>query len=243
MKTPFELFGVECDKGWYPLVQRAIAAVARYNGINRADPDLGPVEFAQIKEKRGGLRLYLNYYPSRELENEIRDIEHESYSICERCGSKKNVTTEPSHGWVMTLCDKCRHADEIDWAIRMDQPITMKIMDLGKGYSISKDVFEEYINSHKEDMKNGMVIGEISHGPVRKTVELGEISHQVTDMRIDGNEVLMDIKVHENFPNGKIAAEMLKQNMLKPAPVYMKNEDGSIELLKVDLVRNNENMA
>ena len=31
--TPFELFGVECDKGWYPLVKKAIAAVARYNGV------------------------------------------------------------------------------------------------------------------------------------------------------------------------------------------------------------------
>ena len=105
--TPFELFGVECDKGWYPLVKKAIAAVARYNGINQCDPDFGPVEFSQIKEKYGELCLYLNYYPTKYLEDEIRDIEMESVQYCEHCGTKENVRTQDINGWIYTYCNNC----------------------------------------------------------------------------------------------------------------------------------------
>ena len=110
--TPFELFGVECDKGWYPLAKKAIAAVVRYNGINQCDPDFGPVEFSQIKEKYGKLCLYLNYYPSVELENEIRAIENESLNICEHCGSTENVKRRTIHGWIYTYCDNCAAIEE-----------------------------------------------------------------------------------------------------------------------------------
>lgn len=107
LMTPYELFGVECDKGWWPLVKKAIAAVARYNGIHKYDPEYGPVEFDQIKEKFGWLCLYLNYYPSEELQKEIRDIEKESQFICEHCGSTENVKTRTIHHWIYTYCDKC----------------------------------------------------------------------------------------------------------------------------------------
>ena len=112
LKTCYKLFGVECDEGWYPLVKKAIAAVARYNGINKYDPDFGPVEFSQIKEKYGWLCLYLNYYPSDELWKEMRAIEEESQYICEHCGSTKNVRTRGIHGWTFTYCDKCAAAEE-----------------------------------------------------------------------------------------------------------------------------------
>ena len=112
LKTPFELFGVECDKGWYPLVKKAIAAVARYNGINRYDPNYGPVEFMQIKEKYGELCLYLNYYPTKYLEEEISAIENESHKYCELCGNQENVKTRKIHGWIYTYCDKC--ANELE---------------------------------------------------------------------------------------------------------------------------------
>lgn len=110
MYTPFELFGVECGKGWYPLVKKAIATVACYNGINRPDPYRGPIEFTQIKEKFGGLQLYVNY-GIYDLYEKLDEIENESYFICERCGSKENVTTEETYGWIYTLCDKCREKE------------------------------------------------------------------------------------------------------------------------------------
>lgn len=105
--TPFELFGIECDKGWYPLVKKAIAAIARYNGINQCNSEFGPVEFVQIKEKHGELCLYLNYYPTQYLKDEIRQIEMESVQYCEHCGTTENVKTRDIRGWTYTYCDKC----------------------------------------------------------------------------------------------------------------------------------------
>ena len=107
LKTPFELFGIECDVGWYQLIKKAIAAVARYNGINRYDPNHGPVEFMQIKEKYGELCLYLNYYPTKYLYDEIEEIEKESVKYCEHCGSKENVDIRTINGWEYCYCDKC----------------------------------------------------------------------------------------------------------------------------------------
>lgn len=105
MNTPFELFGVECDKGWYPLVKEAIKIVARYNGI-RPHHICEPVKFTQIKEKYGGLRLYLNYYP-KEIIDKIEELEDKSYNICEHCGSTENVETREIYHWLYTCCDKC----------------------------------------------------------------------------------------------------------------------------------------
>ena len=108
LKTPYELFGVECGQGWYPLVKKAIAAVARYNGVHRPHPIYGPVEFTQIKEKYGELCIYLNYHPSKALSEEIENIENESAYICEECGSTENVTTDYINGWIYTRCYNCR---------------------------------------------------------------------------------------------------------------------------------------
>ena len=35
-------------------------------------------------------------------------IVNTDYTFCENCGCDKNVKTEWTHGWVMTLCDECR---------------------------------------------------------------------------------------------------------------------------------------
>lgn len=108
LKTPYELFGVECGLGWLPLVKKAITLVARYNGINRPHKIYGPVQFTQIKEKFGKLCIYLNYCPTKYLQEEIQNIEKQSLYICEHCGSTKSVTTEYIDGWVYTRCYKCR---------------------------------------------------------------------------------------------------------------------------------------
>ena len=95
----------EFGDGWLPLVENAKTIIAKYN---KEHPDLvPPLEFTQIKEKWGGLRLYLNmYFP--DIEYQIHELEDKSYDICEHCGCDKNVKTEWTHGWVMTLCDDCR---------------------------------------------------------------------------------------------------------------------------------------
>lgn len=97
---------IECDDGWRSLVNKAIDIIKKYNDEHKSDEDFIPVEFTQIKEKRGILCLYLNYYPN-ELEDKIHNIEQESLTICEYCGSTKNVKSREIHGWIYTYCDDC----------------------------------------------------------------------------------------------------------------------------------------
>ena len=63
----------------------------------------------QIKEKFGGLRVYVNFH-IKELDELIDKAEQKSFSVCEKCGSEENVTTKPNrpYGWILTLCDNCR---------------------------------------------------------------------------------------------------------------------------------------
>ena len=98
-----EQYGI--GEGWIPLVEDAIRLVNTYN-INHPNEN-SKLEFRQIKEKWGGLRLYLNYY-TPEIDNKIRELEDISYTICECCGTNKNVSTNRTNGYIYTLCDNCR---------------------------------------------------------------------------------------------------------------------------------------
>ena len=98
----------EFGDGWIPLIEEAKTIVSKYN-LKHPDSD-NPLEFTQIKEKWGGLCLYLNYYVP-EVSHRIRALEHKSFEICEYCGTNKNVECKNTHGWIMTLCDKCREEE------------------------------------------------------------------------------------------------------------------------------------
>lgn len=98
----------ECGDGWIPLIEDAKTIISKYN---LKHPDKDPLKFVQIKEKFGGLCLYMNYYVP-EITDKIRELENKSYEICEHCGTNKNVKTERIHGWIMTLCDKCREEED-----------------------------------------------------------------------------------------------------------------------------------
>lgn len=69
-------------------------------------------QIGQVKEKFGGLRVYINNYPENgEVRNSIFEAiaaaEDGSFIICERCGSTNSVDTR-GPGWIKTLCDGCR---------------------------------------------------------------------------------------------------------------------------------------
>lgn len=106
LKEPIELFGYECGDGWLPYIQEAQDLLDNYN---REHPDEEPVEFVQVKEKWGLLNIYLNRYPDN-MHEKIHEIENKSYDICEFCGAE-GATTKNTHGWIMTLCDKCREEE------------------------------------------------------------------------------------------------------------------------------------
>lgn len=101
----------ECGDGWIPLIEEAKTIIAKYNQkLKEEDLDAEPLEFIQIKEKWGGLRIYLNYYV-QEIADQIHELESKSLYICEHCGTIKNVKRDWTHGWIMTLCDKCREEE------------------------------------------------------------------------------------------------------------------------------------
>lgn len=97
MKTPAQLFGIECGPGWdclvLPLIKRC---------------KIEGVEITQIKEKYGGLRFYVAS-ANDSLYAAIDDAEDLSYTICELCGEPG----EAREGcWIQTMCDVCNNKDK-----------------------------------------------------------------------------------------------------------------------------------
>lgn len=120
-KWPFDLFGVECGKGWEKLYQPLLDLCMLYE-----------VEVLQVKEKFGGLRFYHGGSRSgrdiKGLEALVRAAESASYHTCEDCGEdgvEKHERLEVvgrggfiphtvykaavgGSGWIRTLCGPCR---------------------------------------------------------------------------------------------------------------------------------------
>ena len=92
-------FGFECGDGWYWLIDELCSCIQGYM-INLKDQ----IEATQVKEKFGTLRFYTNYHDET-VGGMIWFAENMSYSICEACGSTKDVTQ--TQGWVKTRCKKC----------------------------------------------------------------------------------------------------------------------------------------
>lgn len=118
-------WGFECGDGWYDLIDTLCAEIQ-----NRVDwsveqqkykledgrmkpEDVVPeddlqVVAAQVKEKFGGLRFYVNG-GTEEIYGMISMAESMSYKICEECG---NPGRPNRGGWITTLCSPCRAAEE-----------------------------------------------------------------------------------------------------------------------------------
>lgn len=97
--TPFELFGVEVHKGWWPLIEPI------YQRIQQLNSEGAGIEISQIKEKFGMLCIYVHHAPD-EIYDMIRKAEEQSIHICEDCGEPaERVFGE--HKWIYTLCAKC----------------------------------------------------------------------------------------------------------------------------------------
>ena len=97
--TPFELFGVEAHKGWWPLVTPI------YERIQQLNAEGADIEITQIKEKFGHLRIYVHNAPE-EICELIREAEEQSLHICEDCGAPAERVVG-NNVWIYTLCAKC----------------------------------------------------------------------------------------------------------------------------------------
>lgn len=113
-KAILDRFTLECGKylpgnGWLDILERLIKTLDE-TGIR--------YDVAQIKEKFGTLRFYVNIIPM-DIEVgsyssaqygwfrcAIQLAELESHITCERCG---DYGTQRSGGWLRTLCDECEN--------------------------------------------------------------------------------------------------------------------------------------
>lgn len=101
MKTPIELFGVECGKGWYPLIRPILNYIEEYNSGKDGSER---IELTQVKEKWGFLHVYTSR-TTEELRKLISDAEQKSKTICEVCGNPGIL--RKVDGWYRTLCESC----------------------------------------------------------------------------------------------------------------------------------------
>ena len=99
---PYPMFGVECGKGWYNILWKM------FEGIEKVLKDDESIYVAQIKEKWGLLRIYIDGGNDK-IDKLIERAEKKSEKVCEHCGKKGKL--RKLNGWLSTLCIKCLN----DW--------------------------------------------------------------------------------------------------------------------------------
>lgn len=143
LRTPYQLFGVECERGWYHLLQPVIDYIDNYNADKDKD---NMIYITQIKEKFGLLCIYVNF-GTAELFSLIEDAEKKSENICEFCGTEKNVGT--TLGWEITICHDClkkrckSRNESVKWCNYNDNKIYWVNPDGDDKFIETKEEYEE----------------------------------------------------------------------------------------------------
>jgi len=83
----------QVGEGWESLIDLAY-------DVFEEDPSL---VVSTVKEKLGGLRIYLDSNFNPKLQLLLDHLEQESYSTCETCGERGWLREGP---WMKTLCDE-----------------------------------------------------------------------------------------------------------------------------------------
>lgn len=94
----------ECGEGWNRIIEECLDKIEMY-------PDC-EINVLQIKEKYGGLRIYIGM-GIEEILNLIDYYEGLSLHICENCGEFYTAKMRERSGWYKTLCDKCTNT--LNW--------------------------------------------------------------------------------------------------------------------------------
>jgi len=100
LKNNLMAFGFDCGNGWYPLIFELLDKIQAYVDTNSEYKD---IRVTQVKEKWGGLRVYLNF-GTNEVFSLVDEYEEKSFSICEVCGA--HAETREKNSWLSTLCEK-----------------------------------------------------------------------------------------------------------------------------------------
>jgi hypothetical protein len=96
--------------GWYDLVYQLSEELTDLYGklfeldvFFEGNDCVFPV-VAQVKEKFGGLRFYVNW-ANDDIDKVIREYEDGSLQVCEFCG---NIGKVRNGSWIKTRCDACQ---------------------------------------------------------------------------------------------------------------------------------------
>lgn len=94
----------DVNPGWQPIVEDAIRSIAALNPAT---------DVLQVKEKFGGLRIYLDRQ-SIEMDSIINAAERRARQTCEYTGSTVDVTTAPIGDgyWTHTACAAYRNSSQ-----------------------------------------------------------------------------------------------------------------------------------
>ncbi|MBX3576274.1 MAG: hypothetical protein KF723_03625 [Rhizobiaceae bacterium] len=115
--------GIECQLGWYPIVEAYLDEVARL----LAEHPGATYDLRQVKEKFGGLRLYADR--SDDITDAVQAAydraARESERTCDVCGQPGAMRKIPPGQWA-TRCDE--HADGGE----LVPPVTWKEVDYGR---------------------------------------------------------------------------------------------------------------
>lgn len=96
-KTSLMCFGISIKDGWYDLIDKLCADIIKI-------PQGRSCIAAQVKEKFGGLRFYVNG-TTKDIHKLINKAEKDSFTICEECGKKGTLTNLTR--WYRTICKEC----------------------------------------------------------------------------------------------------------------------------------------
>jgi hypothetical protein len=104
-------YGIDVGDGWYDIIDAACVNIMSHMEHHRGKRHLTPEEFeetvqvkaAQVKEKFGGLRFYVDNH-NEYVSGILAMAESMSMRTCERCG---NPGTQRKGGWIKTLCQTC----------------------------------------------------------------------------------------------------------------------------------------
>lgn len=91
-------WGIAVGDGWYKIIDELSAKLELYG-----------IVAAQVKEKFGGLRFYIESCPGDifdEVHKLIDEAESLAYKTCESCGKPG---TQTKSGWIKTLCEECKN--------------------------------------------------------------------------------------------------------------------------------------
>lgn len=95
-------WGIQCGDGWFTLVDFVCEKLSDYSKEKNLD-----IQFVQIKEKYGGLRIYTD--KSDEFIESVIDVaEDVSLQTCEDCGRKGR--NQNMDGWIRTVCKNCKES-------------------------------------------------------------------------------------------------------------------------------------